>query len=110
MHFLLLCGFWCCVGWFGFFLGKKRLSICNASDFLSIVIFVCLYVRGRGRERQTVNRSTGYVTRREIMFVVSFLVNDSQPSLMLGMNVVSISAAKPPSAPLSQLGFILYLV
>lgn len=44
------------------------------------------------------------------MFVVSFLVNDSQPSLMLGMNVVSISAAKPPSAPLSQLGFILYLV
>lgn len=44
------------------------------------------------------------------MFVVSFLVNDSQPSLMLGINVVSTSAAKPPSAPLSQLGFILYLV
>lgn len=61
-------------------------------------------------ERWTVNRSTGYVMRREIMFVMRFLVNGSQPSLMLSINAISISAAKPPSAPLSQMGFTLYLV
>lgn len=58
-------------------------------------------------ERWTVNRS---VMRREIMFVMRFLVNGSQPSLMLSINAISISAAKPPSAPLSQMGFTLYLV
>lgn len=76
--------------------------------FLSIVIFGRLYVQER--EGWTVNRSTGYVMRREIMFVMRFLVNGSQPSLMLSINAISISAAKPPSAPLSQMGFTLYLV
>lgn len=56
------------------------------------------------------NRSAGYVMRREIMFVMRFLVNGSQASLMLSINAISISAAKPPSAPLSQKGFTLYLV
>jgi len=62
------------------------------------------------RERWTVNRSTGYVMRREIMFVMRFLVNGSQASLMVSINAISISAAKPPSTPLSQKGFTFYLV
>lgn len=62
------------------------------------------------RERWTVNRSTGYVMRREIMFVMRFLVNGSQASLMVSINAIPISAAKPPSTPLSQKGFTFYLV
>lgn len=89
-----------------FFIGKKRLGVCNALDFVSIVIIVCMF----RRERWTVNRSTGYVMRREIMFVMRFLVNGRQPSLTLSINAISISAAKPPSAPLSQMGFTLYLL
>lgn len=80
--------------------------MCNALDFVSIVIIVCMFKR----ERWTVNRSTRYIMRREIMFVMRFLVNGSQPSLTLSINAISISAAKPPSAPLSQMGFTLYLV
>lgn len=48
--------------------------------------------------------------RREIMFVMRFLVNGSQASLMVSINAISISAAKPPSTPLSQKGFTFYLV
>lgn len=73
---------------------------------LSIHSHVCVFERGSW----TVNRSAGYVMRREIMFVMRFLVNGSQASLMLSINAISISAAKPPSAPLSQKGFTLYLV
>lgn len=49
--------------------------MCSALDFMSIVIIVCMFKR----ERWTVNRSMGYVMRREIMFVMRFLVNGSQP-------------------------------
>lgn len=78
--------------------------MCCALDFVSIVVIVFK------KERWTVNRSTGYVMRCEIMFVMRFLVNGSQPSLTLSINAICISAAKPPSAPLSQMDFTLYLV
>lgn len=80
--------------------------MCNALDFVSVVIVVCTFKR----ERWTVNGSTGYVMRREIVFVMRFLVNGSQPSLTLSINAISISAAKPPCAPLSPMDFTLYLV
>jgi len=44
------------------------------------------------------------------MFVMRFLVNGSQASLMVSINAISISAAKPPSTPLSQKSFTFYLV
>lgn len=90
-----------------FFNWEEKMKHVQCFEFC-VYSYHCVYVRER--ERWTINRSMGYVMRREIMFVMRFLVNGSQPSLTLSINAIPISAAKPPSAPLSQMGFTLYLV